>query len=313
MDRKVVGVTGATGFIGGAICVELKKRGYTVIGIDLVKRQHLMPFMDEFFQEDFTNIVTSYIHESWVKCDAIIHCAGVSLVAPSIMKPNWYYKENVSKTITLLEWCSTYNKHFMFSSSASVYRTQNRHITEEDPLNPLSPYANSKRMVEQITEDFTRAYNLKATIFRYFNACGAIDGAHGQPPGSMHIFPKLFECKEKFNLNGTDFNTRDGTCIRDYIHVEDIAQAHVKAMELECYGIYNLGSSIGYTNLEIIKAVNKPYKDIGRRLGDTDCLVADNTLAKSVLGWSPTTTLPGIVDSLKRWYNSENYKRLLNG
>ena len=96
MDRKVVGVTGATGFIGGAICVELKKRGYTVIGIDLVKRQHLIPYMDKFFQEDFINIATSYIHESWVKCDAIIHCAGASLVAPSIMKPCLLYTSDAA-------------------------------------------------------------------------------------------------------------------------------------------------------------------------------------------------------------------------
>ena len=309
MTNRLVGVTGACGFIGGTICIELKKRGYHVVGLDLVKRKHLMPYIDMFFHTDFDAIPTFH-GPAWLECDTIIHCAGTSLVGPSIRKPMMYYNNNVGKTIRLLDWCATNNKHFMFSSSASVYKTQKRLITEEDPLEPLSPYAKSKRMVEEVAGDFAEAYDLKATIFRYFNACGALDELHGQPPGESHIFPKLFESEETFELNGMDFETKDGTCIRDYIHVQDIAQAHVKAMEQKCYGIYNLGSSIGYSNLEIIKAVNKPYKDVGRRLGDTDCLVADNTLAKMMLGWSPTTTLPNIVDSLKRWYNSENYKRL---
>lgn len=310
MTNRIVGVTGACGFIGGTICIELKKRGYTVVGLDLVKHKHLMPFIDMFFHTDF-DAIPSFHGPAWLECDTIIHCAGTSLVGPSISKPMMYYNNNVAKTIRLLDWCATNNKHFMFSSSASVYKTQKRLITEEDPLEPLSPYAKSKRMVEIVAGDFAEAYDLKATIFRYFNACGAVDELHGQPPGESHIFPRLFEGKGTFELNGMDFETRDGTCIRDYIHVEDIAQAHVKAMEKKCYGIYNLGSSIGYSNLEIIKAVNRlPYKDVGRRLGDSDCLVADNTLAKMMLGWSPTTTLPNIVDSLKRWYNSENYKRL---
>lgn len=309
MTNRIVGVTGACGFIGGAICIELKKRGYTVIGLDLVKRKYLMPYMDTFFHTDFDGI-PNFHGLAWLDCDTIIHCAGTSLVGPSTSNPALYYENNVAKTIKLLNWCMAYNKHFIFSSSASVYKTQKRLITEEDPLEPLSPYAKSKRMIEDVVGDFAEAYDLKATIFRYFNACGAIDELHGQPPGEGHIFPRLFEGKGTFELNGMDFETRDGTCIRDYIHVEDIAQAHVKAMEKRCYGIYNLGSSIGYSNLEIIKAVNRlPYKDVGRRLGDCDCLVADNTLAKMMLGWSPTTTLPNVVESLKRWYNSENYKR----
>lgn len=311
MEPKVVGITGACGFIGGALGIEFKKRGYKVIGLDLIRREYLMPYFDNFYNCDFSLIPTFY-SGAWGLCDTIIHCAGTSLVGPSNLEPASYYVNNVAKTISLLEWCANNNKHFMFSSSASVYKAQNRLITEADPLSPLSPYARSKLMVEQVIEDFVKAYKFKATIFRYFNACGALDEAHGQPPGAQHILPKLFECKDKFKLNGTDFKTQDGTCIRDYIHILDIAQAHVKAMELNCYGIYNLGTSLGYSNLEIIKAIKKPYIDVGRREGDSDCLVADNSLAKSILGWSPTTTLPSIVESLERWYNSENYKRLGN-
>lgn len=309
MKTKIVGVTGATGFIGGAICIELKLRGFIVLGLDLVSRKHLMPFMDDFYQDDFCNIPN---YNMWNECDAIIHCAGTSLVGPSVKFPRKYYDNNVGKTIKLLDWCVENDKHFMFSSSASVYKTQNRAIIEEDDINPISPYAKSKRMVEEIVNDLNRADNLKATIFRYFNACGAIDEIHGQPPGSSHIFPVLFESKDEFPLNGTNFNTKDGTCIRDYIHIQDIARAHIQAMELNCYGIYNLGSSHGYSNLEIIKAVNKPYRDVGRRFGDSDCLIADNTLAKVMLRWTPSYTLNSIVDSLKKWYSSDNYKRMCN-
>lgn len=309
MKKKIIGVTGATGFIGGAICIEFKLRGYIVLGLDLVNRSHLMPFIDEFYQDDFVNIPN---YSKWRECDAIVHCAGSSLVGPSFKFPRRYYDNNVGKTIKLLDWCIDNDKHFMFSSSASVYKTQDKPLHEEDELNPISPYAKSKRMVEEIVSDLNRADNLKSTIFRYFNACGAIDEIHGQPPGGSHIFPVLFETKKEFPLNGTNFSTKDGTCIRDYIHIQDIARAHVQAMELNCFGIYNLGSSHGYSNLEIIKTVNKPYRDVGRRIGDSDCLIADNTMAKIMLRWTPAYTLNSIVDSLKKWYGSDNYKRMCN-
>jgi UDP-glucose 4-epimerase len=293
---KVIGVTGATGFIGGAICIELKKRGYTVIGIDLVRREHLIPYMDEFINLDFSNSLSAL-----AMCDTIIHCAGTSLVGPSIYNPSKYYNNNVVKTFELLEWCNWHNKHFMFSSSASIYKTSDFFLRENDPKEPLSPYARSKWMVEQIVDDFVKAYGLKSTIFRYFNACGAVEGIHGQEPDATHIFARLFE-NETFELNGTDFNTEDGTCVRDYIHVTDIAIAHIKAIEKNAYGIYNLGSGVGYSNLEIINAVGKPYKDVGRRPGDADTLVADNNYAKYMLGWTPLHTLNDIVADLNKWY-----------
>lgn len=318
MSKRTVLVTGACGFIGGAICIELKIQGYTVIGIDLVRREHLMPFMDAFFQADFDNIPTFIWsshgnYDAILNCDTIIHCAGKSLVGPSIKTPMVYYNNNVIKTIRLIDWCATHEKHFMFSSSASVYKTQNRLISEEDPLEPLSPYAKSKRMVEDVVKDFTDAYGLRATIFRYFNACGAVDDLHGQPPGESHIFPKLFECENTFELNGTNFNTRDGSCVRDYVHITDIARAHILAIEQKQYGIYNLGSSLGYSNLEIIKTVGKPYRDVGRRQGDPDCLIADINQAKRQLGWLPQESLPDIISSLKMWYKSSIFKGMKNG
>lgn len=311
-SSKLIGVTGATGFIGGAICHDLKIRGYKVVGLDLIKRPHVMPYIDSFFHADFADI-PNFHNPIWRECDAIIHCAGTSLVGPSIKYPMSYYDNNVAKTIRLLNWCAENKKHVLFSSSASVYKTNNKPLLEGDAKDPLSPYAKSKWMVEQIIGDFAEAYDLKATVFRYFNACGALGKTHGQDPGSTHIFPKLFECTGRFELNGTDFKTKDGTCVRDYIHIQDIADAHVKAIENKCYGVYNLGSGIGFSNLEIINSVGVFYDDVGRRLGDTDCLVADNTLAKMILGWAPTYSLDNIVRSLRVWYSSETYKGLKNG
>jgi len=310
---KAIGITGATGFIGGALAIEFKKRGYYVVGIDLVRRKHLMPYFDDFFEQDFQNIPT-FRSPAWICCDAIIHCAGTSLVGPSINNPINYYNNNVAKTIKLLDWCVQNKKHFLFSSSASVYKTKNTPLTEDDEKQPLSPYAKSKWVVEQVVEDFSKAYKLPATIFRYFNACGAVGSEHGQPPNATHIFPRLMEATSQFDLYGTDFNTPDGTCIRDYIHVLDIVNAHVKAIEQNVHGVYNLGSNTGYSNKQIINAVNKNLivNSLGRRLGDTDCLIADNTHAKATLGWVPLFTLSNIVADLNEWYSSDNYKRLKN-
>lgn len=311
---KVIGITGATGFIGGALAIEFKRRGYHVVGIDLVRRKHLMKYFDDFFAQDFENIPT-FKSPAWDRCDAIIHCAGTSLVGPSINNPIDYYNNNVSKTIKLLDWCVFHKKHFLFSSSASVYKTKNTPLNEDDEKQPLSPYAKSKWMVEQIVGDFSESYKLPATIFRYFNACGAVGSKHGQQPKASHIFPRLMEATREFDLYGNDFNTPDGTCIRDYIHVTDIADAHVKAVEKSVYGVYNLGSNCGFSNKQIIDAVNKELivNVLGRRLGDTDCLVADNTFARSMLGWVPLSTLSDIVKDLNEWYGSDNYKGLKNG
>ena len=310
VSDKIIGVTGSSGFIGGAVCIGLKRKGFNVVALDLVKRRYLIPHIDKFFLQDF-NQIPLRDSLSWFDCDAIVHCAGTSLVGPSICNPINYYNNNVAKTINLLDWCVRYKKHFIFSSSASVYKSSNIPLKEEDQLAPLSPYARSKLMVETVVSDFVASHGLKATIFRYFNACGSFGDLHGQMPGSSHIFPRLFEDKE-FTLFGEDFATPDGTCIRDYVHVIDIVNAHIKAIENSVYGIYNLGSGTGYSNRQIINAMGvKTWKKGARRIGDSDCLIADNSLAKSELGWSPTLTLENIIEDLKLWYGSKTYSGLL--
>lgn len=311
MRRDVIGITGACGFIGGAIAIELKKRGYTVIALDRVKRNHLLPFFDSFYHTDFQDIASYGIDSTWHDCSTIIHCAGDIMVDGSIKHPSRYFHNNVAKTIWLLDWCADNNKHFMFSSTASVYKTKPTPLVEEDSKDPISPYSKSKWMVEEIVDTYNKAYGLKSTIFRYFNACGAMGNKHGQPPGAEHIFPKIFENKENFVLNGEDYATPDGTCIRDYIHIQDIATAHINAIEKKCYGVYNLGSGHGYSNKQIINATRLNKWATGkRRPGDSDCLIADNTLAKRILEWAPANSLTDIVSDLRQWYESENFRKL---
>lgn len=310
---KLVVVTGATGYIGGAICIDLKKHGHTVVGIDWVKRPYLKRYMDDFIWNDFKDVLPL------INADAVIHCAGTSLVGPSIADPYDYYENNVSKSLKLIRHCAQNNIELIFSSSASVYGTCSEKLTENLPLRPESPYAQSKAMVEKMAADFVTAHNLKFTSLRYFNACGAVDDIHGQRPGATHIFAKIFEAyrsESAFCVYGNDYDTPDGTCIRDYVHVKDIARVHVKAVENPCPGTYNVGLGVGFSNLGCVKAVSDFYgKNIAvefsdRRKGDTDRLVASNNKVRAFLDWVPKYNLNDVVSSLDIWYNSKTYSGL---
>jgi len=313
---KNILVTGATGFIGGAICIELKKLGHNITGVDKVYRERIGPYIDRFLLGDIEFVITPDFLMNY-NFDAVIHCAGTSLVGPSVYWPDDYYTNNVAKTINLISLLNKYQKHthFMFSSSASVYKTSRKLLDEDDPKEPLSPYARTKFMIEQVLEDYRKAHNFKYTVFRYFNACGAVPGGiHGQQPHATHIFPQLFESKT-FLLNGTDYDTDDGTCVRDYIHINDIATAHVRAMERHAIGVYNLGSGVGMSNQQIINKVfekigEQPIKIGPRRQGDSDSLVADISKAKMIMQWTPMCTLTDIVNDLSDWYNSSNYRKI---
>lgn len=310
-------VTGATGFIGGSVSLALKNAGYNIIGIDKKYEKHLNNTFEHLIVGDYVDVLKSDFSNH--NFSHIVHCAGTSLVGPSIKDPGDYYENNVAKTIKLLNWIKDYSPstHIIFSSSASVYKTKPDAIDEDDPLEPISPYAKSKKIIEDVIYDYHKAYGLKHTIFRYFNACGAMDALHGQRPNATHIFPKLFQSAWEnitFDLNGTDYNTIDGTCVRDYIHVKDLAKAHLKAIENSYIGTVNLGSGCGYSNQDIIKLVEKKLKTkinvnvCDRREGDTDRLIAEVIYAKISLQWKAEHDLSSIVESLVQWYNSDNYK-----
>lgn len=310
-------VTGATGYIGSHVCKLLKKTGHTVVGVDRVRREHTIKFIDEFIQDDFNSVAC---FESVRTVDAIVHCAGTSLVGPSVKDPSEYYVNNVAKTANFLDVIHKlgHKPAFVFSSSAAVFGAPDvKEIGEDQPWAPVSPYGQSKAMVEIMLTDHARAYGLPTMSLRYFNACGAdADGELGQEPGATHIIARLLESvrdSKEFTLYGNDYATPDGTCIRDYVHVEDLADAHLKAIEylLSNPGGYtlNLGSGKGYSNQEVISAVRHYVGDVQlvtgpRRLGDPDRLIASNFLANVTLGWQPTHNLESIITSAWKWYNN---------
>jgi UDP-glucose 4-epimerase len=310
-------VTGAAGYIGGQISINLRESGHQVIGIDLNPApEHLVTQFTRFHQTDFANdsaLQTILEHRP----DAIIHCAGTSLVGPSLDNPQEYYNNNVVKTLKLLDMVvdKLSDTRFIFSSSAAVYGVPIMTPCHEvDPCEPISPYGESKLMVEQAMASYRRAYGLNYVAFRYFNACGADSSRrHGQAAGATHIIARVLESiknEEEFILNGTDYQTKDGTCIRDYIHVEDLAEAHIAAIDPAIKSnIYNLGTNQGHSNLQVLQAASAVLKkDIAylhgpKRSGDPAQLVADSTRFMTASSWKPQFRLTDIIQHVWIWYH----------
>lgn len=310
-------VTGAAGYIGGQCALQLHDAGHRVIGIDRRPLpRHLDGIMD-FVQADFDSD-QSYMKMIQARPDAIIHCAGTSLVGPSMTNPGDYYRNNVVKTLNLLNivLSAVPKLRFIFSSSASVYGTPLLTPCHEvDPRNPISPYGESKMMIEQVLASYHRAYNLDYVAFRYFNACGADPQArHGQEPGATHIISRVLESirdNQQFTLYGNDYDTPDGTCVRDYVHVSDIAQAHVLALSKDIpSGIYNLGSNTGTSNHEIIVAAERitghqAHVVVGeKRAGDPATLTASADCFNKLVQWQQYK-LDDMIQHAWTWYTKK--------
>ena len=314
---STVVVTGAAGYIGGEIALLLKDSGHTVVGIDRRPLpSHLEDVMD-FVQADFDSD-DSYRRLISVRPAAVVHCAGTSLVGPSILRPSDYYHNNVTKTLNLLNivMAAIPQTRFIFSSSAAVYGEPVMTPCDEvDPREPISPYGQSKLMVEQILESYHRAYGLDYVAFRYFNACGAdSQGRHGQEPGATHIIAQVLESivqSKDFTLNGINYATPDGTCVRDYVHVEDIARALLLALDSSVVsGVYNLATSTGVSNQEIITQAQQVtgrtvIMNIGAaRPGDPPILTASAAKFDAVTGsaWR-RHDLHDLISHAWAWYN----------
>jgi UDP-glucose 4-epimerase len=321
-DKKTIVVTGGCGYIGSHI-VRAFNETYPdckMVVVDRVRRGHTLVGVDWFIMDDFAtdgtlkNIVD-------MQPDIIVHCAGTSLVGPSIQNPAEYYDNNVSKTIKLLNALKDMEKSpvVMFSSSASVYGDANVPAFESDLVNPISPYGKTKAMTEQILADYQVAYGIPSVCFRYFNAAGAMPGTHnlGQEPGATHIIARVLEAQingSEFKLNGNEYDTPDGSCIRDYIHVWDIAQAHIKAFHLSLLDatpqarVMNLGTNKGISNQEIVNYVTKHYGKFNvtigdARQGDPAVLVANSDEAQTLLDWTPYwSSIESIIGSAYKWY-----------
>ena len=310
-----VAVTGASGFIGGQTMIALKEAGYKVLGIDKIRLpNNLKDFADCFMQEDYASsyaLDAIYRHQPV----AIIHCGGTSLVGPSMKDPATYYHNNFVKTKTLLDHVvkQRLKSRFIFSSSAAVYgEPDHMPCVESDCPAPVSPYGESKFMIEMMLRSYGRAYGLNWAAFRYFNVCGADPQArHGQRDSATHIIARVLESirdGNEFTLNGDDYDTEDGTCIRDYIHVADVASAHVRALNTDFVnGVYNVGINQGFSNREIIDAAEritgKKLKMLvgSRRPGDPARLQADAAQIESQ-GWQAKNGLDEIITHAWNWY-----------
>jgi len=310
-------VTGAAGYIGGEISLLLRDAGHKVVGVD--RRPvplHLANTFDRFVQADFDSDKTQQLLVE-LQPSAVIHCAGTSLVGPSMTHPSDYWHNNAIKTCNLLDFLQAAlpNTRLIFSSSAAVYGNPVMTPCQEiDPLEPFSPYGQSKLTIEWMLESYHRAYNLDYVAFRYFNACGAdSQGRHGQEPGATHIIARVLESVRDngdFTLNGVSYPTPDGTCVRDYVHVEDIARAHVAALDTKLVpaGVYNLGSTAGHSNRQIIsvaaditgQAVDVKVGEV--RPGDPATLTADSAKFDQLVPNWRQYTLRDMIAHAWAWY-----------
>jgi len=301
--KPAVLITGGAGYIGSHTAYLMTQKGYKVIILDSL--EHGQTFDHTWatcINSDFADEkVLKKIFETH-NIEAVIHFAGFIEVGESVKNPMKFYENNVLKTIKLLKSMIAHNvKKFIFSSSCAVYgNPQWLPLTEDHPKNPISPYGKNKLMVEMALQDFANAYDLHYVALRYFNAAGAMPeqglGENHNP--ETHLIPIIFRAvieKRPFYIFGTDYDTKDGSCIRDFIHVWDLAQAHWLALEYLNKGntsdCFNLGTGNGFSVKEVCKTVEKIckhklnilHKD--RRPGDPPMLIADPKKAKDKLGW----------------------------
>ena len=328
-------VTGGTGYIGSHTCVELLNAGYEVVVIDNLSNSKIevVDKIKEITNKDFKfykgdccdkNILVKIFKENNI--NAVIHFAGFKAVGESVAEPLKYYRNNLDSTITLLEIMNKFNcKKIVFSSSATVYgNPKSLPIKENFPLSTTNPYGTTKLMIERILKDLYKSDKTwSIAILRYFNPIGAHkSGLIGENPNDIpnNLMPYIVKVAthelECLNVFGNDYDTKDGTGVRDYIHVVDLAKGHIKAIEKvlteNILDAYNLGTGNGYSVLDIINTfmkvnnVDVKYKIVDRRPGDIDACYADPSYAKEKLNWEATF---GIEDMCKDAYNYvKNFK-----
>jgi len=323
MTQTVV-VTGASGYIGGQTVIKLLQQGYRVVAFDIRPLPaNLIAFCKKFedtfrfhhfpFESETALNLISVANQP----TAIIHCAAQSLVGPSMTDPEVYYQNNVVNLKKLLDCMGARLKdcRLIFSSSASTYGNPiMTPIAEEDPQIPISPYGETKLIGEWMIKNYTRSYDMDHVCFRYFNATGADpDQLHGQRLGATHIIAQMLEQHRQgktFTIYGNDYETADGTCVRDYTHVCDIVDAHIMAIDrsLVPSDCYNLGTGQGFSNLEVYNtACQVVGKEIAmeygpRRPGDPAVLTAMSDKFNKITGWKPNYGLEQIVQHAWKWY-----------
>jgi len=330
---KKILVTGGLGFIGSHTVVELQQAGYEVVIIDnlynskievLDSITSITSIKPSYFNIDLRNKIAVEDFFKNNKIDGIIHFAASKAVGESVKNPLLYYENNISTLVYLLKEMKKHKlSNFIFSSSCTVYgQADELPITENAPTKPAeSPYGNTKQIGEEIIKDSCKANGLKAIALRYFNPIGAHETIHiGELPLGVpqNLIPFVTQTaagiREELSVFGDDYPTKDGTAVRDYIHVVDLAKAHIAALERllknnnkKDFEVFNVGTGTGSSVLEVIQAFEKVsktklnYKIVGRREGDITSAYADTTLAKVELGWETEKTLDEALLAAWQW------------
>jgi UDP-glucose 4-epimerase len=327
---RVILVTGGAGYIGTHAVKALEDRGFQVIILDNLVYGHrelveanlkaklvVGDLNDRTFLEQ---LFTS------TKIDAVMHFAAFAYVGESVTDPAKYYQNNVVGTLTLLDAMRQHGvTNFVFSSTCATYgNPQTIPIAEDHPQHPINPYGAGKLTVERVLQDYDPAYGLKSVIFRYFNAAGADpDGLFGEDHNpETHLIPLVLQTaagkRASVSIFGTDYETPDGTCIRDYIHVTDLAQAHVLGLEYllehQVSQIFNLGNGSGFSVKEVIDTAKQvtgreiSIEECPRRSGDPAILIGSSTKARQILGWKPEyADLTTIVKHAWNWHQHRHF------
>ncbi|KGR73992.1 UDP-glucose 4-epimerase GalE [Ureibacillus sinduriensis] len=320
-------VVGGAGYIGSHLVKDLVKKEEVIV-LDNLSTGHIEAIDKDalFVQGDLGDpkvLDSIFMH---YPIQAVMHFGANSLIGESVINPQKYYLNNVSSTLTLLEAMLKHQvKNFIFSSTAATYGIPKvRLIDESIDTHPINPYGKSKLIIEQILEDYAKAYDFHYVVLRYFNAAGAYETAEigeSHHP-ETHLIPLVLHHlageKDKISIFGADYNTPDGTCIRDYIHVSDLADAHILALEVLMNksvktATYNVGNGIGYSVREIVQMCEAitgrtaKVEITERRTGDPACLVASSEKIYKDLGWRAKRNLEQLIESAWTWHLNQKY------
>ncbi|MBN1223514.1 MAG: UDP-glucose 4-epimerase GalE [Candidatus Aminicenantes bacterium] len=317
----VILVTGGAGYIGSICVEELLKQNYDVVVIDNLKEGHRDAVLPEavFYKGDCgdKNILEEIFRKHPI--DTVMHFAAEATVGISMTDPQPFFENNVVQGLALLDVMKAFQcKRMIFSSTAAVFgEPEYMPIDEKHQQKPINAYGESKLMFERVLDWYHAAYGIQYNCFRYFNAAGASECLGEAHRKETHLIPIILDTalgkRKKIDIYGSDYRTKDGTCIRDYLHVVDIAQAHILGLanlDKRPNARYNLGNGIGFTNLEVLKTAEHvtgreiPFSLAERRPGDPDCLVASSQLAKEQLGWKPEfPSLQSIIGTAWQWHS----------
>ena len=330
LAKQTILVTGGAGYIGSHAVKALQEQGFQVVILDNLVYGH--PDLAEVNLPAKLTIGDisdrSFLDRlfSTTKIDAVMHFAAFAYVGESVTDPAKYYWNNVVGTMTLLDAMREHGiTNFVFSSTCATYGVPDSiPITEEHPQRPINPYGAGKLAVERILQDYDTAYGLKSVIFRYFNAAGADpDGLLGEDhQPETHLIPLVLQAaagkRAAVSIFGTDYDTPDGTCIRDYIHVTDLAQAHVLGLKYlldrQVSQIFNLGNGSGFSVRQVIDTVRSvagkevPFEECPRRAGDPAVLIGSSIKARQILGWEPQyADLTTIIRHAWNWHQKRHF------